>query len=58
MRSTDEGSRVASALLDLRNVPLKEISILSTVGHDQVLGRVLPDSPAAPVPVAAFNSAI
>jgi FXSXX-COOH protein len=58
MRSTDEASIVASALLDLRNVPLTEISVPGTAGHGQVLGRVLPDSPVAPVPVAAFNSAI
>jgi FXSXX-COOH protein len=58
MRSTTEASRVTSTLLDLRNVPLTEISLPSMNGHDQALARVLPDSPTAPVPVAAFTSAI
>ena len=58
MRSTDEASRVVSALLDLRNVPLAEISVLNTTRYDQALARVLPDSPAARVAVAAFTSAI
>jgi FXSXX-COOH protein len=58
MRSTDEAPRVASALLDLRNVPLTQISAPGTAGTDRVLARVMPDSPVAPVPVAVFNSAI
>jgi hypothetical protein len=58
MRSTDEASRVVSALIDLRNVPLTEISALNTTLYDQALARVLPDSPVTPVAVAAFTSAI
>jgi FXSXX-COOH protein len=58
MRSTDEAPRVASALLDLRNVPLTEIAAPDTPGAAQALAHLLPDSPVAPVPVAAFNSAI
>jgi len=58
MRSTDEAPRVASALPDLRNLPLTQISMSSTAGVGQALARVLPDSPVAAVPVAAFNSAI
>jgi FXSXX-COOH protein len=58
MRSTDEASRVASALLDLRKVPLTQILIPGTAGADQALARVLQDSAVATVPVAAFNSAI
>jgi FXSXX-COOH protein len=56
MRSTDEAPRVASALLDLRNVPLTQISIPPAA--DQALARVLRDSSVAAVPVTAFNSAI
>jgi FXSXX-COOH protein len=57
MRSTDEGPRVASALPDLRKVPLTQIG-MTTAGTGEALARLIPDSPVAPVPVAAFNSAI
>lgn len=56
MRSTDEASRVASAVLDLRQVPLSEMLTPVTLG--QALQRVVPDTLTAPVPVAAFSSAI
>jgi hypothetical protein len=59
MRSTDEAA-VSSVLLDLRNVPLVEIPTLTPVTLDKTLQRVLdhPRSLTAPVPVAAFSSAI
>jgi hypothetical protein len=56
MRSTDEASRVASAVLDLRQVPLAEM--LTPVTLDKALQCVIPDALTAPVPVAAFSSAI
>ncbi len=58
MRSTDEASTVSSALLDLREVPLEEMPALRLTTLDNVLQRVLPASPTAPVPVAAFSSSI
>jgi FXSXX-COOH protein len=58
MRSVDEAPTVSSALIDLRQVPLTEMPTLPTVSFDQALQRVLPGSPVAPVPVAAFGSAI
>jgi hypothetical protein len=59
MRSTDDAA-VSSVLLDLRKVPLVDIPTLTPVTLDQTLRRVLdhPGSLTAPVPVAAFNSAI
>jgi FXSXX-COOH protein len=54
----DIGTTVPSKQADLRNVPLAEIPTLNTVTLDEALGRVMPDPQAAPVPVAAFNSAI
>jgi hypothetical protein len=56
MGSIDEGSRVASAVLDLRQVPLAEM--LTPVTLDKALQRVIPDTHTTPVPVAAFSSAI
>ncbi len=56
MRSTDEASRVASAVLDLRQVRLAEV--LTPVTLDKALQRVIPDNLTAQVPVAAFSSAI
>ena len=57
---TTEDTRmmVPSKLADLRDVPLAELPILSTVTLDEALGRVIPDPHAAAVPVAAFSSAI
>jgi hypothetical protein len=59
MRSTDEAA-VSSVLLDVREVPLVEIPALTPVTLDKTLQRVLdhPGSLTAPVPVAAFSSAI
>jgi len=59
MRSTDEAA-VSSVLLDLRDVPLVEIPTLTPVTLDKTLQRVLDRSGShtAPVPVAAFSSAI
>jgi FXSXX-COOH protein len=58
MRSTDEAARVASVLPDVRDVPLTQMSVPNAIWRDAALARVLPDSPVAPVPVAAFQSAI
>jgi hypothetical protein len=59
MRSTDEAA-VSSVLLDVRKVPLVEIPTLTPVTLDKTLQRVLDQSGSltAPVPVAAFSSAI
>jgi FXSXX-COOH protein len=58
MRSTDAVSLVSSTLVDLRDVPLAQVPTLSPVALEEALVRVLPESPVAPVPVAAFQSAI
>jgi FXSXX-COOH protein len=58
MRSTDEASAVSSVLQDLRDVPLAEMPALKPAALDQALQRIIPGSSTAPVPVAAFNSAI
>lgn len=47
-----------SSLPDLRNVPLTQIAVPATAGTSAALARLIPDSPVAPVRVAAFNSAI
>jgi hypothetical protein len=59
MRSTDEAA-VSSVLLDVRKVPLVDIPTLTPVTLDKTLQRVLDQSGSltAPVPVAAFSSAI
>jgi hypothetical protein len=49
---------IPSKQADLRDVPLAEIPGLSTVTRNEVPGRVIPDSQMAPVPGAAFSSAI
>jgi FXSXX-COOH protein len=58
MGSTTEAPAVSSLLVDVRDVPLAEIPALSARTIDEALVRVLPESPVASVPVAAFNSAI
>jgi hypothetical protein len=59
MRSVDEAApAVPSALLDVRRVPLIDVPTMAPVNLDQALQRLLPGSPVAPVPVAAFASAI
>jgi FXSXX-COOH protein len=55
---TDGTSRVSSAVVDVRDLSLAEMLILKTETIDQAVARVLPDSPVAPVAVAAFNSAL
>jgi len=50
---------VPSKLSDLRDVPLGEMPSLSMATLDEAVGRVIPGpQQAAPVPVAAFQSAI
>jgi FXSXX-COOH protein len=58
MRPADEAPAVSSSLLDFRHLPLTEVPTLASAGLDGALQRVLPGSPVAPVPVAAFGSAI
>jgi FXSXX-COOH protein len=58
MRSTDEAAEIASALPDLRNVPLTKIAAPSAAGTDQAVARVLRDMAVPAVRVARFNSAI
>ena len=48
----------ASAMADLRNVPLAEMPALGLDVLGRTIGRVLPDSSTNPVPVAAFQSSI
>jgi FXSXX-COOH protein len=55
---TDGTSRVSSAVVDVRDLSLTEMLTLKMETIDQVVARVLPDSPVAPVAVAAFNSAL
>ena len=50
----EEASRVASAVLDLRQVPLAE---MVPVTLDKASQRI-PDSLTAPLPVATFSFAI
>jgi FXSXX-COOH protein len=49
---------VSSSLVDLRDIPLAEMSALSSGLLDEAIDRVLPESPVPPVPVAAFQSTI
>jgi FXSXX-COOH protein len=59
MTVTDELRRaVPSELADLREVPLADVPDLDADTLESVLGRLLPEPAATPVPVAAFNSAI
>jgi hypothetical protein len=56
MRCIDETSKIVSAVLDLREVPLTDM--LTAVTLDKALQRMIPNSPTTRVSVAAFNSAI
>lgn len=57
--STDElRPTVPSSLVDLRGVSLAEMSALSAGIINEAVVRVRPETPTAPVEVAAFNSAI
>jgi FXSXX-COOH protein len=60
MTVTDElRPAVLSELTDLRDVPLAEVPDLDAGALRDVLGRLFPETAAAPpVPVAAFNSSI
>lgn len=49
---------LASAVADLRDVPLTEMSALSLNLLERTIGRVLPVSSVKSVPVAAFQSSI
>jgi hypothetical protein len=56
MKSIAETAPVTSALPDLRQVPLAEVLTPTTL--DKALQRVIAGAVTAPVPVAAFSSAI
>jgi hypothetical protein len=56
MLSTEEASGVASAVLDLRQIPLADM--LAPVTVDKALQRIIPGTFTASVPVSAFSSAI
>jgi len=59
LSTTELRPAVPSSLVDLRDMPLSEISGLEAPAVDEVIMRILPEgSPVAPVPVAAFQSAI
>jgi FXSXX-COOH protein len=55
---TTDAPAFPSALADLRDVPLAEMAALGTGVLGRTIGRVLPDSSAEAVPVAAFQSSI
>ena len=48
----------ASAISDLREIPLAEMPALGRDVLVRVTGRVLPDASTNPVPIAAFQSSI
>ena len=52
------GIGLTSPIADLHDISLTEMSALSTEMLHDVIGNVLPGTITAPVPVAAFNSAI
>lgn len=56
--TVDTRMMIPSKLADLRDVPLAELPIPSTVTLDEERGRVMPGLRAAPAPIAAFQSAI
>ena len=47
-----------SPLADLRDVPLEDMEAMADGLLAAAIRRLLPDTEAAPVPVAAFQSAI
>lgn len=48
----------ASAMTNLRDIPLAEMPALGLGVLGRTIDRVLPDSSTNPVPVAAFQSSI
>ena len=49
---------VVSSLADIRDTPLADLAEMSPGVVDEAIRRILPESPVAAVPVAAFQSAI
>jgi FXSXX-COOH protein len=49
---------LVSSLADIRDTPLADLAEMSPGVVDEAIRRILPESPVAPVPVAAFQSAI
>jgi FXSXX-COOH protein len=49
---------LVSSLADIRDTPLADLAEMSPGVVDEAIRRVLPESPVAPLPVAAFQSAI
>jgi FXSXX-COOH protein len=57
MTSAEERPKsIPSPLVDLKDLPLSQMSDLNAGILDEAIKRILPESPS--VPVAAFNSAI
>jgi hypothetical protein len=53
----DERSTELSSLVDFREMSLFELAANESVRHE-IISRIIPETPVAPVTVAAFNSAI
>jgi len=49
---------LVSSLADIRDTPLADLAEMSPGVVDEAIRRILPESLVAPVPVAAFQSAI
>ena len=47
---------LVSSLADVRDTPLADLAEMSPGVVDEAIRRILPESPVAPVPVAAFQS--
>ncbi len=59
LSTTKTQAAVVSSLVDIRAIPLNELAGISAGIVDEPIMRILPaESPVAPVPVAAFQSAI
>jgi FXSXX-COOH protein len=57
MTATVDERSTALSSLDLGEMSLVEMAASESVWHE-VIGRIIPETPVAPVTVAAFNSAI
>jgi FXSXX-COOH protein len=56
--SSENQAAVVSSLVDIRDVPLDELADMAARITECAILRILPESSVAPVPVAAFQSAI
>jgi FXSXX-COOH protein len=55
--TVDERSTALSSLVEFREMSLAEMAASDSV-QLEIVGRIFPETPIAPVAVAAFNSAI